>query len=324
MLIDPALFAKAPDPETVELNERILAAAAALPDTWSMPVAEIRRLRGEGRTLLPVSPKSDRAQELLVTNGPRSVPVRLFAPEGPVRGLYLFFHSGGWMFGARDGQDDRLVRFADRTGLVVVAAGYRLAPEHPYPAAPDDCETAALWCLDEYGPAEKIDWFAIGGESAGANLAAVTLLRLVHLYGRSDFRAANLVAGCYDLTLTPSARTFGDARLVLNTRDLGMFVRHYLLHGQDPRDPEISPLTAPLKDMPPALFTVGSKDPLLDDSLFMAMRWAAAGSRAEISFAPGAPHMFHVFDTPAAALAVTRMEAFLQAAREPCTHPVGA
>ena len=133
------------------------------------------------------------------------IPLRIIAPANP-RGVYLHIHGGGWVLGGADLQDPMLERIADNAGLAVVSVEYRLAPEHPYPAGPDDCEAAAVW-LTRHAKAEfGTDALTIGGESAGGHLAAVTLLRMRDRHGYTGFRGANLVYGAYDMTMTPSQR----------------------------------------------------------------------------------------------------------------------
>ena len=156
--------------------------------------------------------------------------------------------------------------------------------------------------------------FAIGGESAGAHLSAVTLLRLRDRHGATPFCAANLVYGCYDLGFTPSVRRWGERNLVLSTPIIAWFTDHFVPDTARRADPDISPLHADLRGLPPALFTVGTLDPLLDDTLFMAPRWLAAGNRAELAIYPGGVHGFNLFPLPLGAAALRRSESFLAAA----------
>jgi acetyl esterase/lipase len=100
--------------------------------------------------------------------------------------------------------------------------------------------------------------------------------------------AANLAYGVYDVSMTPSARRWGDQRIVINTPELTFFAEHYPPKERH-RDPDASPLYADLTGMPIALFSCGTLDPLLDDTLFMAARWQAAGSPAQLASYPGAP-----------------------------------
>jgi acetyl esterase/lipase len=194
----------------------------------------------------------------------------------------------------------------------VVSVDYRLAPEHPYPAGPDDCEAAALWlvqnALADFGTTRL--W--IGGESAGAHLAMVTLLRLRDRHGLKPFTGANLVYGCYDLSMTPSQRRWGDRNLVLSTPIIEWFAGFFVPDRARRRDPDVSPLYADLADLPPALVTVGTLDPLLDDSLFLHARWIAAGGQSELAVWPGGIHGFDTFPTALSRAARARMDAFLR------------
>lgn len=311
--LDPALFGEAAVSDEIRRqNAEIVARIEALPDVWSVPPAVVRDRRARGLGPFPAAPKSARARWVEIEGRHGPIPLRVIEPSsGPARGVYLHIHGGGWVLGAADQQDPRLERIADATGLAAVSVEYRLAPEHPYPEGPDDCEAAAMWLASGANGALPASVLAIGGESAGANLAVVTLTRLRDRHGLTPFRAANLVAGCFDLGLTPSARAFGTEKLVLSTRDIAMFVRHYLVRGGSPTDPDVSPLFADLRDLPPALFSVGTRDALLDDSLFMAARWTAAGNAADLAVYPGGAHVFQSFPSALTDESLARMDRFL-------------
>ncbi len=193
-----------------------------------------------------------------------------------------------------------------------MSVDYRLAPEHPYPAGPDDCESAALWLVKHARSELGNDRLLAGGESAGANLAVVTLLRLRDRHDFRGFGAANLVFGVYDLSGTPSGPLLGDNALTMNDRSMGWFSDQYVPDAARRREPDISPLWANLEGMPPALFTVGTLDPLLDDSLFMHARWLTAGNPANLAIYPGGPHGFISHPTPIAGQALDRIDRFLQ------------
>ena len=311
--VDPSLFSpQSIAPETAALNADIVAKLAALPDIWSFPAETIREARRAGKGAFPVSPKSPRAQTMTIAGKGGPIGLRVIAPADP-KGVYLHLHGGGWMLGQADFQDNKLEQLVETTQLACVSVDYRLAPEHPWPAGPDDCETAALWLVAEGEKRFGTDRFFIGGESAGGNLSVVTLLRLRDRHGLTPFRGANLIAGCYDLGLTPSARHFGSERLILTTRDVRLFVKQYLSRGEDPSTPDISPLFADLRGMPPALFSIGTRDALLDDSLFMAARWEAAGASASLKIWPGGCHVFQAFDFPMAEAAFAAERDFIAA-----------
>ena len=154
------------------------------------------------------------------------------------------------------------------------------------------------------------DGLAIGGESAGATLSVATLLRLRDRHGGIPFRAAILTCGNYEASMTPSQRLTDDEGLVGRT-SLRKYVEAYLPGKVDPRDPDVSPVYADLHGLPPAIFTIGTGDPLLDDSLFLSARWIAAGNQAELALYPGATHAFNLLPVPQAAEANARIESFL-------------
>lgn len=296
--------------EIRQINADIEATLGRAPDKWSVPPELTRAARERGEGILPIEPKSPRAETITIESAHGPVPLRIVAPETP-KAAYLHIHGGGWVFGAADHHDDFLERLAD-LGIAAISVEYRLAPEHPYPAAPDDCEAAALWLIREAEARFGTGRLFIGGESAGGHLAAVTLLRLRDRHGLTPFAAANLVYGVFDLALTPSARRFGERPLVLSTRDIRLFVNHFLSGGGAADDPDISPIHADLSGMPPAIFTIGGSDALLDDTLFMEARWRAVGHATELRAWPEAPHGFINLKSGITELALTDIGRFLE------------
>lgn len=297
--------------DTRMVNEAIIKAFSAIPNAGALPPAVIRKARLEGKGPFPLPPESPHASTLEIEAPHGTVRVRIYMPAAAPQGVYLHLHGGGWTLGSpreNDASNDRIVT---RTGWAVVSVQYRLAPEHPYPAAPDDCEAAAVWLAREAQARFGTTRLVIGGESAGGNLAAATLVRLRDRHGLTPFAGAILIAGCFDLRLTPSARQFGETPLVLNTADISRFVNYYLAPGDSAEAADVSPLLADLAGLPPALFIVGTRDALLDDTLFMAGRWLAAGNAAELMVAPGGCHVFTRFPGSLADQALARFDAFL-------------
>ena len=291
LLIDPALFDPAAIPaETRALNDEIVRRLNAEPTGLTIPQIRERRIQGIGA--FPPARKSPRAETIAIPGPAGPIELRIIAPTAPSRGILFHIHGGGWSIGAPDQNDPLLESIADGAGLACVSVKYRLGPEHPYPAGPDDCEAAALWVVREGGKRFGTDKLAIGGESAGGHLSAVILLRLRDRHQQTPFSAAFLNYGCYDLGMTPSVRRWGAEKLVLNTAGVAAFTKSFLPPGTSTFDPDVSPLYADLRGMPPALFSVGTRDLLIDDSLFMAPRWLAAGNVAELAIYPGACHGF--------------------------------
>ena len=309
---DPALFADtAIDAETAKLNSDMIQMLTGQPEWWIVGAEAARAARRRGEGPFPAPVFSDRARIVTITGKDgNEISLRVIAPPQP-RGIYLHLHGGGWVLGGADMQDPMLERIADNTGQAVVAVEYRLAPEHPYPAGPDDCEAAAAWLVQNGKKEFGTGVLTIGGESAGGHLTAVTILRMRDRHGYTGFRGANIVYGAFDLSMTPSQRQFGNTRLVLRTIDMQQFYNAFLPTITDRCVPDISPLYADLKGLCPALFSVGTKDALLDDTLFMHARWVAAGNDAELAVYPGGAHGFTLFPNNLSRAATTKMDAFL-------------
>jgi acetyl esterase len=251
-----------------------------------------------------IVPEMYAQQELVVPVERRTIPgpggelaVHIALPER-VRGVVLDFHGGGFCLGwphSKDGSNARLARDAE---VAVVSVDYRLAPEFPFPAGPDDCYAAADWLVENAKREFGVESLFLAGDSAGGCLAALTAIHLRE-QGTID-RVAGLVLtyGIFDLSGTPSSRNRGDA-LVLSERATHEFHDLYLpgRSPEDLRDPAISPLYAELSGLPPAFLCAGTLDPLLDDSLFMTARLQAAGGTAEMHVIPESPHGFAAFPT---------------------------
>ena len=268
-------------PELVAINDQVRAFLNnALSVTDPVKLAATRAMAAEQRATARRDDFTDR-----FIDGPGG-PLRLRckSPASP-SAVLLDIHGGAFCMGSPDDGDHLNAAYIKRANVAVVSVDYRLAPEHPYPAGPDDCEAAAVWLLNNAANEFGTDRLMITGTSAGGNLAAVTLLRLRDRHDALDqVIGANLVYGGYDLSGTPSQ---------IN-QDKVSFRAVYLptIPVGDRKVYDISPLYADLTGMPPALFTVGTNDYLYDDNLFMYMRWRAAGSRAQLAIYPEAMHGF--------------------------------
>jgi acetyl esterase/lipase len=310
-VMDPGLFdAESIDPETSEFNKNIEKVLSSQPPLYRLKPKMIRAARAAGHSIWGPIKRMTEVKDRVVPGSAGEVPIRVFRPDR-IKGVYFHIHGGGFMLGRADHHDEILVETGRKCGVAVVSVDYRLAPENPYPAATDDCETAAVWlvknALAEFGTNRLI----IGGESAGANLSVATLLRMRDRHNFKGFSGAVLTYGVYDLTMTPSARRWGERNLILTTKVMEWFHKNYVA-AEKSSDPDVSPLYADLSGMPPALFTVGTLDPLIDDSLFMHLRWQTAGNPSALAVYPGGIHAFNAFPIELARKANTRIFNFIR------------
>jgi len=245
------------------------------------------------------------------------VQVRIIRPRGPVAGIVLDIHGGGWVIGNAPMNDAFNAAFASRCGLTVVSVDYRLAPRASVHQQMEECLAAARWLLQgglpEYADHAGLPVVVVG-ESAGAHLAAATL------QGLRDWPAllariagAVLYYGVYDMAGTDSVRRAGPETLVLDGPRMLAGLRRLTLDLDDAgrRQPPLSPLFGELAGMPPALMIVGSGDPLLDDTLQMAQRWQQVAD-VELNVAPDAPHGFIHFPTAMASVTLAHAQAWVR------------
>jgi acetyl esterase/lipase len=311
-LFDPSLLALVDEQRAHNAKLMEVTAAMASIDTTSADgIQWLRAAMEPGGLFGMTSLDFPECREIPGPAGP--IPVRIMRPEG-VDGVYLHFHGGGMTVGSAAGMDGRNWPLARASGLAVVSVDYRLAPEHPFPAGPDDCEAAALWLVEHAAGEFGTERLLVGGESAGAYLAILTMIRLRdRLGGRPPFLGADLCYGVYDVGGTPSAtHTIGKVPYAAR-EDTNR--AHYLpgRSKEEARVPAISPLWAELHDLPPCLLTVGTADFLLDDSLFLAARLAAAGNEVALAVYPEGPHGIEGAPTEMGRMARERIYAFLRA-----------
>jgi acetyl esterase len=221
------------------------------------------------------------------------VPARLYRPsDDEGLGLLVYFHGGGWVIGDLDSHDDVCRALANGSGHAVLSVDYRLAPEHPFPAGLDDCVTAVRWAHEhatELGC--RADRLAIGGDSAGGNLAAaVAQMNVVPLVYQL------LVYPVTDCTMSKPSVTENATGYFLSASGMAWFIEQYLSGGAGAvDDPRVSPLfgtDAALASGPPALVITAEFDPLRDEGDAYAARLAALGvPTSHVRFGG----MFHAF-----------------------------
>jgi acetyl esterase len=223
------------------------------------------------------------------------IPIRLYRSQSAeLLPALVYFFGGGWVTGSLDTADAVCRRLANSTPCAVVAVSYRRAPERPFPAAVEDCDAAVSW-LDEHGAELGIDSrrLAVGGASAGGNLAAATAL-LARERGRPRLRLQVLVYPLLDHRAdTPSMRDTVDP-LFFDRRDVAWCWTNYLTCAADGDSPLASPLRArDLRGLPPALVITASADPLRDEGELYAARLASAGVPTERVRFDGMVHGFY-------------------------------
>lgn len=261
---------------------------------------QLRDVRARRAAPAPVDPPA--VEEVVEAEGACAA-VRISSPTAArPRGVYLDIHGGGFYMDSASRSDARNRELADALELAVVSVDYRLAPEHPWPAAPDDCATAALWLLEEAEARFGTSRLAIGGSSAGATLAMTTQLRLRDRGVVDRFAGAALQFGTYDLSgQTPAGRRIADE----------YFIEAYVGHVADRTAPDVSPLFGDLRGLPPVLLVVGRTDVLLEDNLAMASRLSAAGNEVDLRIYPESPHGFTGHATAMARSALDGIESWL-------------
>jgi acetyl esterase/lipase len=242
------------------------------------------------------------------------VPLRILRGAGPVRGVVLDFHGGGWVIGNARMDDALNMAMIAACDVLVVSVDYRLVVSTPLAGVMDDCLAAARWLLDGGLPEFAHLPVYVVGESAGGHLAAATLLRLKAwpaLLARID--GAILYYGVYDLAGSASVRGADAGTLVLDGPGMVAGLRMLTpgLSDAERRTAPLSPLYGELSGLPDALMFAGERDPVRDDSTEMALRWGRVAG-VEMHLVPEAPHGFIRFPTRMAGLVTGRAHEWLR------------
>jgi acetyl esterase len=260
--------------------------------SWQAPTAQIARDRvaaRRGRLMGDPVPMKQ-----IINTSAGNVPVRFYRPEGDVQGLIIWIHGGGWVLDDLDGTDAEASRVALEAGAALVSIGYRLAPEHKFPAGLTDCIDAVPLCLAEARRLGLPDGpIAIGGVSSGANLAAVVARALRGVPDAVPIALQVLVVGAFDARATSASWQRLGEGLLLDRPTMEWFVGHYLDDPSQAADPRVSPLLAEdLTGLPPALVITAEFDPLHDEGVQYAERLAQAGVPVEHLEIAGVIHGF--------------------------------
>jgi len=271
---------------------------AGYPEFWELSPEDARALFDATVPKLDIRPESVfRWEERRIPGPGGEIPVRVYTPVEPAVDaplpVLVYFHGGGFVIGSLDSYDALCRAVANRAGCIVVSVDYRLAPEAKFPAAAEDCLAALDWVHDH---ADEIDAdptrIAVGGDSAGGNLAAVTALQARDRGGpalRLQLLIYPVLAGEPE---SESHHAFAEG-LLLTRRNLLWFYDHYLNGPADRTDPRFAPLSADdLSALPEALLIVAGYDPLRDEGLAYGERLQAAGVTTEVSNYAGMVHGF--------------------------------
>jgi acetyl esterase len=271
---------------------------AGLPEFWQLTPDQareqykIRVKRGD-----PLEVPLHRVEDRPIEGPDGALMLRIYRPREAVGAelmpVLLWFHGGGFVIGDLDTHDNACRRLAQESDCVVVAVHYRLAPESRFPAAVDDCMAALRWVARKgHTIGVDPDRIAVGGDSAGGNLATVcALLARGEGFPRIAFQL--LIYPCTaPEPETPSHRLFGEGYL-LSRNNLTWFYRQYLRNARDVQDFRFGPLEAEdVSNLPPALVLVAGYDPLRDEGVQYATRLIEAGNRVSLVNYEGMVHGF--------------------------------
>jgi acetyl esterase len=262
---------------------------AALPQLPTLTPVEAR-----GRPVpLEAAPEAVGSVTARTIPGPAGpMAVRIYRPRDAVRGALVYFHGGGWVVGSLEGADGTCRALANRSRCVVISVSYRLAPETKFPGAVDDAYAATRW-VSEHAEELRIDptRVAVGGASAGGNLAAAVAL-VARERGAPKIAFQLLTVPVTELSSkAESHREFAEG-FGLSAADMTWYGTHYVRTPADADDPRASVLRADLRDLPPAFVITAECDPLRDDGEAYAEKLRKLGIRATYKRYPG---MFHSF-----------------------------
>lgn len=278
------------DPALENLIEQKLANTRV--PQWEMSIGEVREAFARLWTpALTGGPVAVRQVEDRALSG---VDARVFTPDGPANpAILVYFHGGGYVKGGLEETDAFCRRLANSTGRIVVSVAYRLAPEHPFPAALDDACAATSWAFEHAAQLGATrDSFAVCGESAGGNLAAVVCL-LARSRQEMTISHQVLLQPVTDFTLSQPSIAMPATKCLVPRDDLAWYYREYYGADRDLRDPRVSPLWAEdVSGLPRALIIAAEYDTLRDEAAAYAEKLRAGGIDVTYSCYAGMIHGF--------------------------------
>jgi monoterpene epsilon-lactone hydrolase len=297
-------------PVRISWNAELLRVALRIvnrrPGRRLQPAAKVRKRLRRIEPFVPGPPKGTTALALDADGLPA---LRIDVPQARRDRCVLFFHGGGYSYGNAPLYQDFMWRVGTAARASVLYFDYRLAPEHPFPAAVDDAVRAARWVATQFDPRR----IAFVGDSAGGGLVLATMKKL---RDQADIlpRAAVAVSPWTDLALTgQSLRTNYKADPMMDAAQFPEIAKRYLGIA-DPHDPYVSPLYGNAAGLPPTLIQAGGDEVLLDDAVRMAEAMRAAGCEIELDVWPKMPHVWHLYARilPEGRQAIDRIGQFLE------------
>jgi acetyl esterase len=282
------------DPELIAAGKLLQSRGLVAPDRTQASLAEVRAATDRiGAFLGEGSVPLERERDLALPGPHGQVPCRLYLPDNAEKPpLLIYAHGGGFVQGSLPSWDAMLRELVRQSGVAALSVDYRLAPEHKFPAAFDEM-VAMIRLAAREGAGLGIDprRLAVGGDSAGANLALAAAAALRNA-GERVLGFMLLVYGCYSTdTESPSWRRFGQGAGLSQTQ-MRWIWETYLERPEQENDWRAAPILADPAGLPPAHLIVGSLDPLLDDSQHLASRLNEAGVPCELTVYDGINHGF--------------------------------
>jgi acetyl esterase len=283
------------DPESQGIITML--ADAGFPDIAASTPGDVRAFLAAMAAASPPGPDMAKVEDI----DAGGVPARVYTPEGESpKPLFVYYHGGGWVLGTLAENDAYCRILANLTGAVVVSVDYRMAPEHVFPAAAEDCYAATVWVAENAasigGDADRL---VVGGDSAGGNLAAV-VSQLARDRGGPKIRLQVLSCPVTDHDFERPSYRENASGYLLQKDTMIWFFDHYTPNVADRDDPRCSPLRASsLENLPPAYVITAGYDPLRDEGAAYADALKDAGNQVTYK---NYPDQFHVFNTMAGVL----------------------
>lgn len=267
-------------------------------ENGAKPLHEMTPLEARGLTAMlgdmcGAGPDMARVEDATVPGPDAAVPVRILVPQGRPRGVLVWYHGGGWVIGALDESETLGRTLAQRTGCAVVLVDYRLAPEYPYPAAPQDAWAALVWVAEHVGDiAGSRVPIMVGGDSAGGNLAAV-VSRRARDAGAPAVGLQLLVYPVTDCEVDTASYADPANQLLLTRAGMIWFWDHYAPDRASRHHPDASPSRlTDVAGLPPAVVLVAEHDVLRDEVEAYATRLRDAGVPVRQQLFAGQMHGF--------------------------------